>query len=96
MTYIAIPTKAALLVRVEIEEKDNIFTATSPDLNIIVTAHNLGDAFHKSLTQAIWKNFAAMGQVEPMTIIRANHPERTTGYWHFVAIPQCVLSEQSS
>jgi hypothetical protein len=96
MTYIAIPTKAAHLVRVEIKEDGDTFVATSPDLNIVVTGQNLGDDFHAGLKRAIANNFAAMGQTEPMTIIRVNHPDRATGYWHFAAIPQCVLSEPSA
>jgi hypothetical protein len=93
MTYIAIPTKAAHLVRVEIKEDDSVFVATSPDLNIVITAHSLGDEFHKGLRKAIFENFAAMGQTEPMTVIRVNHPDRATDYWYFAAIPQSVLSD---
>ena len=96
MTYIAIPTRAAHLVRVRVEEEDGLFTATSPDLGLIVTGYNLGDEFHKGITQSIAKLFAAMGQTEPMKVIRVNHPKHTTGYWHFAAIPQCVLDEQTA
>jgi hypothetical protein len=96
MTYIAIPTKAAHLVRVEIKEDGDIFVATSPDLNIVVTGHSLNDEFHKGLRRAIFENFAAMGQSEPMTIIRVNHPDRATVYWYFAAIPQSILSELST
>ncbi|HET8727719.1 MAG TPA: hypothetical protein VFO41_09435 [Alphaproteobacteria bacterium] len=62
MTYIAIPTKAAQLVRVAIEEKDDTFKATSPDLNIFVSGHSLGEAFHAAIKKAIRDNFSAMGR----------------------------------
>lgn len=93
MTYIAIPTKAAQLVRVEIKEEDKVFVATSPDLNIVITGHNLGDEFHEGIKRAIRDNFSAMGQTPPMTVIRVNHPDRGTGYWHFAAIPAGFTDE---
>lgn len=95
MTYIAIPTQVAHLVRVEIEEKESIFSATSPDLGIIVTGSNLGDEFHAGIKRAISQIFQAMGQAEAMTVIRVTHPDRDTGYWYFAAIPQCVLDQSA-
>jgi hypothetical protein len=91
MTYIAIPTKAAQLVRVQINEKDDVFTAISPDLNIFVSGTNLDEKFHDGICRSIREHFLAMGQTPPMTVIRVNHPNRNTGYWHFAAIPQCLL-----
>lgn len=91
MTYIALPTKVAQLVRVEIKEDEKLFTATSPDLNVFVTGGNLDDHFHAGIERAIRENFSAMGQQPPMTVMRANHPMRASGYWYFVAIPQCAL-----
>jgi hypothetical protein len=96
MTYIPIPTKVALLVRVEIKEDDSVFVATSPDLNIIITAHSLGDEFHAGLKKAICENLVAMGQSEPMTVVRVVHPDTRTGYWYFAAIPNSILKESGA
>ena len=96
MTYIAIPTQAAQLVRVEIKEEDKLFIATSPDLNIILTGYSLGDEFHDALKKAISRNFEAMGQVPPMTVIRVNHPEQNTGFWYFAAIPASLLEKPAA
>lgn len=93
MTYIAIPTKVALLVRVVVDEKDDLFSATSPDLNIFVSGHSIGEEFQGAIKKAIKENLTAMGQEPSVAVIRANHPERNSGYWHFVAIPQNMVEE---
>jgi hypothetical protein len=90
MAYIAIPTKAVHLVRIEIKEDGDTFVATSPDLNIVITANSLGDELHDKITKAIDSAFQAMGQIEPMTVIRVNHPVRD-GYWYFAAIPASAI-----
>jgi hypothetical protein len=99
--FIKIPFEHAWLIRVAIEEKesdkDSLFLTQSPELpGMFVSARSLGEEFSNKICSAITEMLTAMGQEPPVNVIRVNHPDRETGYWHFVAIPQRLLQSMVS
>ena len=89
--FVKIPTACAHIIRVDVKNDNETFTATSPDLNIFVTGSSLGAGFSEAIERAIVENFSAMGQEPPMSVIRANWPTQGIGYWYFVAIPANLI-----
>lgn len=75
--------KLAIVIRIEIKERETLFIAKSPDLpGLIVSARDLGTLFD-GLPQSIEKHYAAQG----LRVIAVRAHAELPGYRAFVALP---------